>query len=576
MLNKDSMAFIAYFLKAYPRRSVVVIGCLFLGGLLEGVGITALLPLLNLVFDGGTSEHFAVGRAVTKVLAYVSLKPTLGVLLTIIVAGMTFKAASMWFAMREVGYTIAHVAADLRMALISALMKVRWGYFTSQPAGRFAHAISIEAYRASNAYFEASVSIAGVIQICVYTVIALLVSWRIAILAFGFGVGLMLALRGLIKMTRRASLLQNDVGKSLVVRLTDALQGIKPIKAMARESHLLPLLEAETRSLNEAQQHQIFAKETLKALQEPLMVIVMALGLFAVIMFNKMAVSSVLVLAFLFYRLVTRINILQQDYQKMAMGEAAFWSLRRSITIAEGEQENAEGVMAPPSLREGLTFKSVRFGYSADKVILQDVSFILPTGRFVAIEGPSGSGKTTITDIIIGLSRPQAGEVYVDGVPLSTINMFLWRQMIGYVPQEMFLFHETVLRNVTLGDEAISRAAAEKALRAAGAWDFVAQLPEGMDTMLGERGSRVSGGERQRIAIARALVRNPRLLILDEVTTALDPETEAGICRTLKNLRNDVTIVAVSHQRAVTVAADLVYRLKDGTIERVMPGVAGE
>jgi ATP-binding cassette subfamily C protein len=136
--------------------------------------------------------------------------------------------------------------------------------------------------------------------------------------------------------------------------------------------------------------------------------------------------------------------------------------------------------------------------------------------------------------------------------------------MIGYVPQETLLLHDSVFVNVTLGDEKLKSEDVEGALRDAGAWDFVQELPEGLFTVVGERGLKLSGGQRQRIAIARALVHEPRLLILDEATTALDPENEAGICVTLRKLKGKLTILAISHQPAILGAAERAYRLEDG------------
>jgi ATP-binding cassette subfamily C protein len=140
--------------------------------------------------------------------------------------------------------------------------------------------------------------------------------------------------------------------------------------------------------------------------------------------------------------------------------------------------------------------------------------------------------------------------------------------MIGYVPQENLLMHDTILKNITLGEETISEAEVENALRAAGAWDFVKHLPKGIHNVVGERGSMISGGQRQRIAIARALVKRPKLLILDEATTALDPKTEKEICATLQQLKGGITILAISHQPTVVECADWAYRIKDGRLTR--------
>jgi ATP-binding cassette subfamily C protein len=180
--------------------------------------------------------------------------------------------------------------------------------------------------------------------------------------------------------------------------------------------------------------------------------------------------------------------------------------------------------------------------------------------------GPSGAGKTTLVDLVSGLLRPQQGDVLIDDVPMAQMDVRFWRRQIGYVPQDTVLLHDSILANVTLGDPALGETEAEKALFAAGAWDFVAAMPDGLHTIVGERGSKLSGGQRQRIAIARALAHQPALLILDEATSALDPDSENAICRTLKNLRGKITILAISHQPALVTVADRIYSIREQTV----------
>ena len=155
--------------------------------------------------------------------------------------------------------------------------------------------------------------------------------------------------------------------------------------------------------------------------------------------------------------------------------------------------------------------------------------------------------------------------MWIDDLPLAKVDLEKWRKMIGYVPQETLLLHDSVFINVTLGDPDLSVADAERALRAAEALEFVAEMGQGIYSTVGERGSMVSGGQRQRIAIARALVHKPKLLILDEPTSALDPESEAAICQTLSHLRGrGITILAISHQPTIMNVADRAYQLEDG------------
>jgi ATP-binding cassette subfamily C protein len=566
LFHKKSTGLVAYFMKAYPGRTFIMILCLIVAGLTEGIGVTAMLPLLDVGTSGKPSTE--LGRRVADMAASMGLPSSFETFLMILVAGIVLKGACSWLAMRQVGYTVSHVAADLRMKLIRALLGARWGYFVSHPAGRFANAISVEAWQAAEAYYEASISIAFMIQLVVYTVAAMMVSWQVAVGAFVVGIVIMFFLKGLIKVGRRAGKSQTDMIKALVSRLTDALQGIKPIKAMACESHLLPLLASETRDLYLAQRRQVLARESLRIVQEPVTVAFLALGLLGLVKVGNQPFSTILVLAFIFYRMVTRFNEVQYRYQKMVTVESAFWSLMDSIRRAETETEIRPATGTRPSLEKEIRFEDVRFSYG-DTPVLKGVSLTIPAGGFVGIAGHSGAGKTTIADLIIGLGQPQGGMVRIDETPLPQVDLTAWRKMVGYVPQEMFLFHETIYSNIVLGDASIGRDDVEAALRSAGAWDFVSQLPEGMDTLIGERGGRISGGERQRIAIAAALVRKPKLLVLDEVTTALDPDTEAGICATLRDLAGTVTIVAISHQPALMKEAGILYRVENGRVIQI-------
>lgn len=244
----------------------------------------------------------------------------------------------------------------------------------------------------------------------------------------------------------------------------------------------------------------------------------------------------------------------------MVIAESAYWSILAKIKETEKEREPVIG-RRKPSFKDSIRLQDVIFSYDRQPV-LKEASMIFPKGSFSAIIGPSGSGKTTVIDLITGLLMPQKGQVLIDEMTLDIVDMKGWRRMIGYVPQETLLLHDTVLVNVTLGDPKLTESDVESALRDAGAWDFVVEMDDGVHTVVGERGTRLSGGQRQRITIARALVHKPELLILDEATSALDPDREVEICQTLRQLSNKLTILAISHQTALLDAADRAYRLE--------------
>lgn len=534
-----------------------MVALLLLSGAAEGVGLATLLPLLELTASGETRSRFA--QTVSAMMAGIGLRTTLESLLGIIVLGMALKSAFQWLAMREVGYTVARVATDLRLTLMRALLEARWSYFVAQPSGHFANAISMEAYRASAAYREACAVLAGGIQAAVYLVLAFLLAWPVGLLAVGAGAVFLLGLRGFVQMSSRAGRRQTDRMMSLIAYLVDALQVLKPVKAMGREAQLWERLKQEADAFNEAQQRQVLATETMRALQQPLLVLMIALGLYALLTVGGLPFTAVLMMVFLFYRLMGLLHRVQGHYQMMAAGESAYWSLRSNVERAQAERETVGGTRKPPELTSGIELRAVSFSYNGQPA-LRDLTAFIPARRLVALVGPSGAGKTTIADVVIGLHRPDTGEVLLDGMPMANIDLAAWRRMIGYVPQDAPLFHDTIYNNIAMGD-ALTVDAVESALRDAGAWEFAAARPEGIHEIVGERGTMLSGGQRQRVALARALVRQPALLILDEATAGLDVETEAALFDTLRRLTERMTILFISHRPAALDAADVVIRL---------------
>lgn len=312
---------------------------------------------------------------------------------------------------------------------------------------------------------------------------------------------------------------------------------------------------------------EVNSRETLRALQEPLLAILAAAGLYAGLVVWKLPLSSVMVLIFMVVRVLGLMHKAQQRYHRMAAQESAFWALREAVDTASAQAEPKGGGVLP-TLNQQIALKNVSFNYGG-RTVLDDVSIAFKVGTMTTLVGPSGAGKTTILDLLCALLAPQTGQILVDGIPLTELDRRHWRRLIGYVTQETLLLHDTILANVTLGEPALTAADAERALRQAGAWEFVEKLPDGMNSVVGERGGQLSGGQRQRIVIARALAHRPRLLILDEATSALDPESEYDICTSLKSLTPEITIIAVSHRPRLIEIADEVVQLKDGAMKRV-------
>jgi ATP-binding cassette subfamily C protein len=559
---------IRIFFTTSPLRAGIVLGSLVLAGSAEMVGYATLLPALTIaVGEGADGQPSWLQTTITTALTWLGVPVgSLGILLLIVLAAIIAKNLLMTWSMNHVGYEVANVATGLRIKLIDTLLGVRWSYYARQPVGRFANAVSNEAARASEAYSAAASLIANLVQAIVYVILTLLVSWQLGAIALVVSGVISYVLRPVVRMSRKAGRRQTQHTHDLVAHLTDTLIGIKPLKAMARHVRFGALFAADAKSVNKALRRQVWGKQAVRSGQE---VMLWGIGcglLYAAAVFWSLPLQELIVMGALQFRTVVMFNRAQQWHQIAVLSESAFWGLRQTIAEAERERETFAG-RAAPSFRTACSFDNVSFGY-ADKDVLRSISLTIRSGEITALTGASGAGKTTIADLLLGLHRPDSGEIRIDDLPLGELDLMRWREMVGYVPQEVILFHDSVLANVTLGDPQLGRAQAQAALEAAGAWDFVAQLPEGLDSVVGERGTLLSGGQRQRIAVARALIHQPALLILDEATSALDPATEASICRNLKDLvtRTGLAIVAISHQPAWVEAADHVYLVERGQV----------
>lgn len=559
--RKRQHAFL-YLVRRYPRQVVGVSTLLLLGGISEAFGVASLLPLLGILTEGtGGAGAGVVGGMIDSLLEAVGLRPTIGTVLSLVVGGTVLKAVLNAIAMREAGHVTARMAADLRLDLIRALMTARWSHFTEQSLGGLANAMSTEAMRGATVFFVSANILSSSLQALFYGLLALAVSPYATVAAFVFGVSMILLFNSLIRMSRQAGEQYTAVLSSLITRLTDGVNAIKPLKAMAREESLQPLLEAETRDLLKAQERQTTSAALLTSAQEIFTVLVIGAGVYLAITRLDMDLQRLLFIAFLFQRMAGRVGEIQARYQQLAEFESALWAIDESVRKATSAREINPGNEVP-HLATRIRFEGITFRYGS-RTVFQGLDLELPAHKLVTIVGPSGIGKTTFIDLITGLVSPEEGTIWIDDTSLSDADLRQWRRKIGYVPQEVILVHDSVLLNVTLGDESLTEREVEEALRGADAWEFVSALPDGVHTAVGERGMKLSGGQRQRLAIARALIRNPDLLILDEATTALDPKTEEEIARTLLRLRDSLTILAVSHQTRLVEVADHVIDLKE-------------
>lgn len=537
----------------------LVIGGLFVATVLETLGLTMIIPLLASASQ--LKESKGIALAMEKLFSSLGLPFDPLILLAMIIIGLCLKAVIAVSVMRYVSDLVGTLTSNYQLDLIRALLRARWGYFIRQPLGRLVHATGPEAAAVGEAFLLVTSITANALQTLLFLTLAAVISWPLLIFALILGFSMLFSFARLVHSSRRAARRYRERMRQSASKFTDAIIGIKQVRAMGRTDRFIHLFEEDARALAGAMKTRVFSSEYATELQEPIIGGLIAGGFFLALHSLQLHVQDVVIMAILLVRTVGAITPIQRFFQKFFQAYDQYESLELMMKQTRGEKELSPGTQ-PATFERGIELEGITFAYG-EKAVLDNFSLTIPAGQITTIAGPSGVGKSTTVDLIVGLHRPQSGRILVDGQDLQDIDLTSWRRLIGYVPQEVTLFHETVFQNVCLWEDGITREQVEEALRAAGAWSFVEESPEGMDRIVGERGQGLSGGQRQRISLARALLLRPRLLILDEATTGLDPETEAGICARVRELCREtgLTVLAISHQPAWQRVADNVHLL---------------
>ena len=497
-------------------------------------------------------------------------------LFLIVMTGL--KCGTAWLANYFMVPIRTGVLRDLRQQLYDKILSLPMGYFTEARRGDVMSRMTNDVNEVESSIMSAlDILFKDPIMILVYLITLFVISWQLTLFVLLLMPIAIFFIGRIGRSLKRASTKGQEQNAEILSSIDETLLGLRVVKGFNAQPKLqarfAQLINATRTTFNRINRRYYLAHPLSEFLGTVLIAIILWFGGLLILGEHSTIDASTFI-----YYLVIFYSIINpaKDLSKAAYGiRRGLASLERIDAVLNTQSNIVEPAQPQPVVFEKeISLNHVSFAYQAEREVLSDIDLTIPKGQTIALVGQSGSGKTTLTDLVPRFYDPQQGAVTIDGTDIRSFSTHDLRELMGIVCQEPILFNDTVYNNITFGVDTTLPApngmtwakAVEQAARIANAHAFIADMPEGYQTVIGDRGSRLSGGQRQRLSIARAILKNPPILILDEATSALDSESEQLVQQALEQLMKDRTTLVVAHRLSTIKHADLICVLHEGRI----------
>ncbi len=564
------------FLKEHKKLFFISVVAMFFSSIFEGFQLSFLIPITDRIFNNRPIVlPNNIPAPLMRVVDYLNgispetlfwTLPLVALILIIIKHIFTFLY----------GYLMSDVAQrvlrDVRMKLYAKIQSLSLDYFSKKRTGELISRITNDVSLIENAVSYAVTDLfTQVFLMITYITIAMTIHFQAAVATLCILVFIVWPVGKIGRKVKKLALKEQEKIADINSTLLETISGIKVIKAFCTEDWEVQRFYAQNYQYYKLKMKTIKRMKLLAPVTEifgvfcgiliifwlgrQVMAGELSFGVFAVFLASALSIVRPI-------KKLGNVNAIVQ--QALSANERIYAVLNEQPTIAE-----KEGAVNVPVIQDCIEIQGVDFRYDDEcPLVLKDVNLTIKRGELVAIVGPTGSGKTTLANLLPRFYDPTNGKIFLDGIDLKDVAFKSLRQQVGIVAQETFLFNDTVRANINYGGNH-SQPEIEDAARRAYAHQFIIQLPQGYDTVIGERGFRLSGGEKQRMSIARAVLKNPAILIMDEATSALDSESEKYVKEALDDLMKGRTVVAIAHRLSTIIQADRIVVLQDGKIVEV-------
>ena len=554
--------------EAPGRGLLVLLLLMLLGSVLESVGLVLLVPMLESLSSAGAQSNNAVINGLQALLAELGVSFSLEGLLLVFCALVILRAIIAVVRVRQNARLQNALVDGVRRRCYHALLHADWRWLVTGRRSDHASTLMNEVEQLGNGLYFGIQLLATAVTMTAYLIAAFALSWQACLVSIGAGLVIFALLRGLRLQAMQLGQRMSDSERDLMGNVQESLAGIKLAKILGAESDYLRRFDQRLHSMREEDVGFQINQTRATSLYQTIGALLLAGFLYLGITVLAIPIATLLALVFIFSRLLPMFANTQQQYQYWLH---ALPSVQRCYQLIEQAEAAAEPALPSDAgfdkVQQAISLEEVSLRYSGREVsALDSVTLRFPARTTTAIIGESGAGKSTLADVLMGLLEPEAGSMRVDDQLIGGEALMRWRASVAYVPQDAFLFHDSIRSNLLWGKPDADESELRQALQRSAA-EFVFDLPQGLDSVVGDGGILLSGGERQRLALARALLKRPALLILDEATSALDRSNEARIRHAIESLHGDLTVVIIGHRLATLEHADHIVVLAHGRIK---------